>query len=370
MKTFIFLTFITEILIFNFSASSQNGCPNANFSFQDFTNWQGYTGTYDSCCYTTGIVQGRHTIMNVQGTDHNTDNMLSVLPPGLSVGARLGNQSVGAEAERLVYSFTIDSSNAIFYYWYAVVLEDPSHSQLEQPKFNIELQTSGSSVGLCGSYYIVSGGSIPGFQSFGSIRWKDWALVGIDLSPFIGQSISFEFTTYDCAQSGHFGYAYLSCGCDSNKIHVNYTQNYEQVTLTAPFGFEYLWDTGDTTMSITINNPVPGTVYTCLLTSITGCVSYLSATILLPVEVNTILLAESNVYPNPTNNKFFIKIPETNNSLSYSYTLYGVNNQVVIENKGKGNELEINTSNIAKGNYILIIQTSTRKKYKSKIIVN
>jgi len=156
----------------------------------------------------------------------------------------------------------------------------------------------------------------------------------------------------------------------TRKTSENYTQNYDQVTLTAPFGFEYLWDTGDTTMSITINNPVPGTVYTCLLTSITGCVSYLSATILLPVEVNTILLAESNVYPNPTNNKFFIKIPETNNSITYTYTLYGINNQVVIENKGKGNEFEINTSNIAKGNYILIIQTSTKNKYKSKIIVN
>ena len=367
MKTFIFLTFLTEILIFNFSASSQNGCPNADFSFQDFTNWQGFTGTYNACCPTPGIVPGRHTIMNVPGTDHNTGNLLSILPPGLSVGARLGNQSVGAEAERLVYSFTIDSSNAIFYYWYAVVLEDPSHSQLEQPKFNIELQTSGSSVGLCGSYYIVSGGSIPGFQSFGSIRWKDWALVGIDLSPFIGQSISFEFTTYDCAQSGHFGYAYLSCGCMEKAFQINYEQNF--ATLTAPEGFTYLWSpNGDTSQSITAYYPIQDTIYSCVVTSVTGCTFTLNTST--QINPNIITLNKSNVYPNPTNNKFFIKIPETNNSLSYSYTLYGVNNQVVIENKGKGNELEINTSNIAKGNYILIIQTSTRKKYKSKIIVN
>ena len=355
------------IFIFSYSVYSQNGCPNADFSFQDFTNWQGFTGTYDSCCYTPGIVPGRHTIMNVPGTDHNTDNMLSILPPGLSVGARLGNQSVGAEAERLVYSFTIDSSNAIFYYWYAVVLEDPSHSQLEQPKFNIELQTSGSSVGLCGSYYIVSGGSIPGFQSFGSIRWKDWALVGIDLSPFIGQSISFEFTTYDCAQSGHFGYAYLSCGCMEKAFQINYEQNF--ATLTAPEGFTYLWSpNGDTSQSITAYYPIQDTIYSCVVTSVTGCTFTLNTST--QINPNIITLNKSNVYPNPTNNKFFIKIPETNNSLSYSYTLYGVNNQVVIENKGKGNELEINTSNIAKGNYILIIQTSTRKKYKSKIIVN
>jgi len=307
--------------------------------------------------------------MNVPGTDHNTGNLLSILPPGLSVGARLGNESVGAEAERLRYEFIVDTSNALFFYRYAVVFEDPSHTPTEQPKFDINV-IADSSVGLCGEYHVVSGGSIPGFQSYGTTRWKDWTTVGIDLSQYIGQTVAIEYTTYDCSQSGHFGYAYLSCGCMEKAIQINYSQNF--ATLTATEGFTYLWShNGDTTQSITVYYPIQDSIiYSCVVTSFTGCTFTLSTTLSTQINPNIITLNKSNVYPNPTNNKFFIKIPETNNSLSYSYTLYGVNNQVVIENKGKGNELEINTSNIAKGNYILIIQTSTRKKYKSKIIVN
>lgn len=369
MKTILLLTFCFEMLLFNYSAFSQHNCPNANFSDHDFTNWQGFTGTYDSCCFTLGIVPGRHTIIDSVGTDPNTGNLLSILPPGLSVGARLGNSNVGAEAEKLVYSFIVDSSNAIFYYSFAVVFEDPAHTPAEQPKFDIVIQAS-SSVGLNGEYHVVSGGSIPGFQSYGTTRWKDWATIGIDLSPFIGEQVSVDYTNYDCAQSGHYGYAYLSCSCDSNIIKTNYTQNFDQVTLTAPIGFKYLWNTGDTIKSITINNPISGTIYSCNLISINGYTSTLSVTILIPTETNIISLTENNIYPNPTNNKSFVKLPESNSNIKYSYTLYSMNNQIIIKDKGVGNEIEINTSNIASGNYILIIQTSTNNKYKAKITVN
>ena len=285
MKKFLFTQIIFVLLFTNFSAFSQNGCPNADFSFQDFTNWQGFTGTYGACCPTPGIVAGRHTIMNVPGTDANTGNLLSVLPPGLSVGARLGNQNVGAEAEKLRYELVVDASNALFFYRYAVVLEDPSHSQSEQPKFDINVIAS-SSVGLCGEYHVVSGGSIPGFQSYGSTRWKDWTTVGIDLTAYMGQTVAIEYTTYDCSQSGHFGYAYLSCDCSPLSINVGYCQGNLNAVLLAPPGFTYLWNPGGaTTQSITINNPTIGTTYTCVLTAPNGCSVTLS-TVLDQTEIN------------------------------------------------------------------------------------
>jgi len=146
MKKFLFIQIIFVLLFTNFSAFSQNGCPNADFSFQDFTNWQGFTGTYSACCPTPGIVAGRHTIINTPGTDANACNNLQVLPPGLSVGARLGNESVGAQAERLRYSLVVDASNSLFFYRYAVVLEDPNHSPSEQPKFDIKVLNASNQV--------------------------------------------------------------------------------------------------------------------------------------------------------------------------------------------------------------------------------
>ncbi|MBI5539109.1 MAG: gliding motility-associated C-terminal domain-containing protein [Bacteroidia bacterium] len=253
---------------------TNSGCPNANFAFQDFTNWQGFTGTYSACCPSTGIVNGRHTIMNAPGTDPNTGNALNILPPGLSVGARLGNESTGAQAERLRYTLTVNASNSMFFYRYAVVLEDPAHDLSDQPKFDIMILDANNNIvdPMCGMYSIISGGSIPGFQSFGTTRWKDWTVVGIDLSPYMGQNISIEYTTYDCLQTGHYGYAYLSCDCMPMGINVGFCVGNLDAELSAPPGFSYLWSPGGaTSQSITINNPTIGTTYTCELTAPNGC---------------------------------------------------------------------------------------------------
>ena len=48
-----------------------------------------------------------------------------------------------------------------------------------------------------------------------NVVWKDWTSVVIDLSPYIGQNITIQFTTYDGALRTHFGYAYIACSCGS-----------------------------------------------------------------------------------------------------------------------------------------------------------
>jgi len=258
----------------------QNTCPNADFSQSNFSNWVGYTGTFTSCCPTQGIVNGRHTIMT-GGTDANTGNLLSVVPPGSTRSARLGNSSVNAEAERLRYTLTVTPQNALFIYKYAVVLEDPDHTSGDQPKFNIRvLNAAGNMIDpVCGFYSVVSSGSIPGFQSApGSVRWKNWTTIGINLTPYMGQNITVEYTTYDCAQGAHYGYAYLSCACEPMLIDVNFCAGNASVTLSAPPGFTYQWSPGGSTaQNITIVNPTVGAVYNCTLTSANGCQVVLQA---------------------------------------------------------------------------------------------
>ncbi len=266
------------------SFAQLSSCANADFEQGSFANWTGTTGI---CCpinsITPGIVPGRHTIMTGPGTDPNTNGALTVVAPGGLFSARLGNDQVGAEAEQLSYQIQVDPGNALFIYRYAVVLEDPSHTVAEQPRFEIKVyDANGLPVG-CGTYNVVASAGIPGFvtitNQFGStIHYKDWTTVGIDLSPYIGQTVTIEFSTGDCALGGHFGYAYVDCYCSPLRILSDFCNGFSATILTAPVGFTaYLWSTGETTQSITIQNAVVGSQYQCTMTSVTGCTMTLTA---------------------------------------------------------------------------------------------
>jgi gliding motility-associated-like protein len=284
MKSKLTTLFIILIAICFQAAGQLSSCANADFEQNNFANWVGTTG---SCCpinsTAPGIVPGRHTIMSGPGTDPNTNGALPVVAPGGQFSARLGNDNIGAEAEQLSYQFSVDPTNALFIYRYAVVFEDPSHSPEEQPRFEIKVYDVTGNTVNCGVYNVYSSSGINGFvtvtnQSGSTIHYKDWTTVGIDLSPYIGQTVTIEFSTGDCALGGHFGYAYIDCYCSPLQIASDFCDGASTSTLTAPIGFAaYLWSTGDTTQSITIQNPIVGTQYTCTMTAVTGCTMTLTS---------------------------------------------------------------------------------------------
>ena len=180
-------TFLSAVLamfvcvLLTAGVSAQSSCPNTGFEDGDFTNW---TGGLGSCCPInvggTNIVNGRHTIMTGPGMDANTDDAIPVVAPGGGLfSARLGNDQSGNEAERLTYSMTVDASNSLFIYRYAVVLEDPSHSASEQPRFDITMFDQNGAPIDCGVYSVTSAAGIPGFvtlqnQFFTTVNYKDW----------------------------------------------------------------------------------------------------------------------------------------------------------------------------------------------------
>lgn len=281
-----------------FAQSGSFGCPNADLSMGDFTNWVGYTG---SCCPinftnpahspTPGqpyIVNDRHTLET--GGNDSKVAALSKVPPGYSRSARIGNSSVGAQAEGLSYTFTVTPQNSLFIYNFAVVLQDPSHSAAQQPRFELRVSNQNGSIIPCTQYVVAASASIPGFQSQSNIRWRDWTQVGISLLPQMGQQITIEARTGDCAASGHYGYAYLAADCRPLQINVDYCVGDTVASLSAPSGFaNYEWRIqGNPTVisnnqTIVINNPVPGgTTYECVITSVMGCTATLS-TVLNPI---------------------------------------------------------------------------------------
>jgi gliding motility-associated-like protein len=256
-------------------------CPNADFSMNGFQNWVGGIG---NCCpivitNPNTIQNGRHTIMT-PGLDPIVPT-LTRTPPGIPQSARLGNSQVGAQAESLTYSFVVTNQNALFIYRYAVVLEDPGHPPIAQPRFEMQVKNQNGGIIPCTFYQVAAGGNVPGFINYQNVRWRDWTTTGVNLLNYVGQVVTIEARTGDCDYSGHFGYAYIAAECRPLQIDITYCVGDTVATLVAPPGFiGYQWSNGATTQQISIINPTWGqNVYQVTLTSATGCTAQLSANI-------------------------------------------------------------------------------------------
>lgn len=273
-------------------AQPASSCPNVGFDDGNFSNWAGGTGY---CCpitiNNTDFAATRHTVMGGTGTDPNTDGAITVVAPGGGpYSARLGNNSTSAQAERLAYTMVVDASNALFVYRYAVVMEDPSHSPSDQPRFEIRMFDENDQSIDCGMYNVYASSNIPGFVTINNqfnetVVYKDWTTVGMDLTSYIGQSVTIEFSTGDCDLGAHYGYAYIDCYCSPLSISSDFCPGLVTTTLTAPVGFSaYEWTDAQGTVlgtasSLTVTAPAEGDQYTCVLTSVTGCEASISTTL-------------------------------------------------------------------------------------------
>jgi PKD repeat protein len=276
------------LVVFSESASQ---CTNADFESGTFSGWQGRTGT---CCPinlpNAGIVGGRHTITSGTATDPRTCNQVPVVSPnGGNFSARLGNPNRGSRAESLSYTYTVTPSSTLFTYQYAVVFEDPGHNDPDQPRFETAVIANGQII-PCTYYMVTAASNLPGFQTCPGLDWqgnpiniayRNWSTVGVDLTPYIGQSITLTFSTGDCALGAHYGYAYIDAiGCQPMELEVQYCVGDTAAVLSAPPGFSsYQWSTGETSQSITVDPSIVSQA-SCVLTSFSGCVATLTTNIL------------------------------------------------------------------------------------------
>ena len=298
---------VTFLLVFTKTLFlAQSVCTNADFESGTFQNWEGQTGT---CCAistpTNGLSVaavnsptniGQHVIMTGNGIDPNSCGQIPVVAPGSIYSARLGNSDDGYGAERLRYTFSITPGNTLIIYKYAVVLENPpGHSASEQPRFEAKLLDQNGNVIPC-TYYFVASGPGSGFQDCGSVQYKTWTTIGVDVTPYIGQNVTLDFATGDCDLGAHYGYAYVDAGCAPFVIDSRYCEVQNGVNiaiLTAPAGFQsYLWSNGGTNNTTIVINPQQGQVITCQITSVNGCVANLQAT-LTPSDVTASYIPSS-----------------------------------------------------------------------------
>jgi hypothetical protein len=265
----------------------QPACTNINFNTGNFNGWYGTTGlstmsptgsqtpNYNS--NSIGIVNGRHTIMT--GGNDPCGGFPRVDPLGGPRSVRLGNNNVNSEAEQLTQTFMVTSTNNSFTYRYAVVFEDPGHNSNEQPFFRAVLRDQNGNVIPCSEFVVSAAGNLPGFfnsPTCTGVVYKPWSSVNVDLTNYIGQSVTAEFTTGDCSQGAHYGYAYIDAECSPSVLQLlpDTICEGQSTTLTAPPGYQsYQWlPGGQTTQSITVS-PSTTTNYQLNLVAFNGCVS-------------------------------------------------------------------------------------------------
>ena len=295
MKKFLPL-FICSVLLFSQSQvfSQVSGCPNADFSQNSFVNWTGSTG---SCCGINtpniGIQPGQHEIMTGGFDPAIGCIQLPMVPPGAAFSARVGDGTgTGAQAARLQYNFTVTPTSNLIIVQYAVVLQDAGHSVMSQPRFEIQLFDQVGNPIPCTFYQEAAAQGIPGWGSCGQIRYKNWTTFGVEVTNYVGQTVTLDVATGDCSLSGHYGYAYVSATCSSLNLSALYCENgnSNSATLSAPPGFaNYVWTDASNGAQLGVGQTVyiPNITQdsvNCAITSSNGCVANLTTQVL-PAEV-------------------------------------------------------------------------------------
>lgn len=270
------------------SSNAAGSCPdNIDFERGDFRNWTCYTGSVDSAGNTnvitvapSGPVNNRHTIVpRVTPSAIDPFGLFPTNPPdGSNFAVRLGNTRIGAQAERIRYRINVptNDSNFAIIYDYAVVFQDPGHTNWTQPRFQARLFDSAANSYIdCASFEYISTTNLPGFAVSPvdtTVIYKPWSSVFVSLRDYPGRTLFLEFTNADCVRRGHWGYAYADVKnvCGTN-IALNYQcGNPAIATLTAPPGFQTIhwWNGNFSSMygsgqTITLNPapPINSTVW-------------------------------------------------------------------------------------------------------------
>ncbi len=257
-------------------------CTNPGFEDGTLTGWTQYTGFNSSCTPNCTVSPGACVVSTVgAGTDACVP-ISTLAPGGGTTSVQLGNSITGGEINSIQQSFVVAAGQTLFTYQYAVVFNDPvsGHAASEMPYFAVDVSVNGATI-PCGSYaaqYNTSGND-PSFVTFttcGGGAYRNWTTVTVDLSAYVGQTVTMNYLVSDCGQGGHYGYAYLDFNCAAPVITPAPGNCSVNNTLTAPGGYAtYSW-TGPGIVGPangqSINTNAPGT-YTVSLTTAGGCVA-------------------------------------------------------------------------------------------------
>ncbi len=207
-----------------------------------------------------------------------------------------------SSAEDVEQTFVVTAANALLSYNYAVVLNDGGHPNGQQPYFKVLIyNSSGVALGACSQFYqqIQSGVAPPGFALSGTtssydgtqVYYLPWKANSVNLSAYIGQTLTIAFVAAGCTQGGHFGYGYIDASCGPVQIASSNPSPCvgSSMVLTSPAvsGGTYSWSgpgvTGATTQTVSVTSS--GTYSVTITPALGAACAY---TLTLPVTFNAI----------------------------------------------------------------------------------
>jgi hypothetical protein len=208
-------------------------CGNGDFESGNINTleWRGGYGTWgggqpDPFSLTEGFNSGpindfnsHQTIVGI-GADPIV-GIPQVAPDGGNYSLRLGNDVNNYGTEFISKTFVVDANKSIFPFRYALVFQDPGHAPTDQPAFSVKAYDCNGTelTGICdlgnGSNIAVSNHLDPFFQpaAGGAIAYRDWSQAQINLSAYVGQTVTIVFLNKDCGLGGHYGYSYIDNLC-------------------------------------------------------------------------------------------------------------------------------------------------------------
>ncbi len=255
MKAYSFLLFCIICLS---GLKAQIGCPiNIGFENGDFTGWEVSAGSIEMnsgilSLSPSSLPSSSHTIYKASANPELDfyGNFPVTCPNGSAYSIKLGNNAIGRGAESISYTFTVPANQNEYslIYNFAVVFENPSHEDHQQPRFTAKVYdgATGAKI-LCSSFDFVASGSLPGFQlssKGANVFYRPWSPVTIKLVGYQGKQLRLEFTTNDCSRGGHFGYAYIDANekCTSLIAGNAYCEGDTAMLLSGSPGFSgYKW---------------------------------------------------------------------------------------------------------------------------------
>jgi len=235
-----------------------NSSPSSTITFNDFAK----VSPVDDG---PAVKTSRHTIhFDKNEREPRTGSVAKTIPDGELASVRLGNWEAGNQAERIEYSFQVDTLNyPVLLLKYMPLLEAPGHDDKDNPRFKLDILIGGTSIGECGqadfncndvydkeTKSLLSGAEKQGWhltpsakaQTSADVVWKDWTTIGVNLKnpEYAGKTLKVRLTTHDCTFSAHCGYAYFTLGCSDGKLKGMKCGEINPI-FEAPDGFVYRW---------------------------------------------------------------------------------------------------------------------------------
>lgn len=246
-------TCCTQTFNFRTKAEPTTVCPDVTDLYSPYCICKYHNEYYSAYTGITGIgvedygprsALSQHTIhTDTAERDSCTGYMLRTVYPGAEASVRLGNRLVQSGSESITYCLRIDTNiYSMLLLHYAAVLQNAGHNSSDNPRFMLEILDSNDHVidPDCGVIDFIASTEL-GWTNYLGTLWKDWTAFGLDLTPYHGQEIHVRFSTRDCLQGAHYGYAYFNAEFGHKNATSLHCGDVDSNTLSAPEGFNYRW---------------------------------------------------------------------------------------------------------------------------------